>query len=73
MIGEGTTRAENIGAAGAIDFFLGEASNFDRYMATWDKLGELSKMRVYENRREGLLGKILPKRGSEMIFEYVEE
>lgn len=67
------TEAEGLSSEEAVNHFLSNISEFDGFTAVWDHKNDLTKVRLYENKREGFLGKILPKRGSEMIFEYVEE
>lgn len=64
---------EGLSSAEAVNHFLSNLSEFDGFTAVWDHRNNLDKVILYENNREGLLGKILPKRGDEMIFEYVEE
>ncbi|MEF8880578.1 MAG: hypothetical protein V5A72_01970 [Candidatus Nanohaloarchaea archaeon] len=73
IIGEGEVREEGIESSEALNLFLGEIGEFDRYMATWNGLGSVDRLRLYENEREGLLGRFFPKRGQELIFEYLEE
>ena len=67
------TEAEGLSSEEAVNHFLGNLSDFDGFTAVWDNRNNLTRVMLYENEREGWLGKILPKRGSEMIFEYVEE
>lgn len=69
-IGDREIELEEINAMDAVNHLLSRAGDFDRYMASWDNTGNLSKIRVYENERGGLLGRLLPKRGDEIVFEY---
>lgn len=67
------TEAQGLSSEEAVKHFLSNLAEFDGFTAVWDHRNDLTKVMLYENKREGLLGKLLPKRGSEMIFEYVEE
>ena len=72
-IGEGNTIAEGVNPFEAVNILLSRRENFDRYMATWNEIGEPNRLRVYENLRNGFLGNILPKRGEQLIFKYNNE
>lgn len=65
--------AEGISSEEAVNHFFKNLSDYDGFVASWNHRNNLDTVRIYENRREGLLGRILPKRGEEIIFEYRED
>lgn len=71
-IGSEVQAEQNLNSIDAVNFLLDNANDFDRYMISWNR-SEPDRLRVYENVREGFLGRFLPKRGDEIIFEYLEE